>query len=95
MFVSASFRPLLLPSGAPPFSFAYNMGLFFAVSWVPDDGHARSLRSHRIAWFLPFLAPCFAACSSLLPWPWWRSVTRSRWSLGPLWPFRLRWSVAR
>jgi len=43
-------------SGAPPFRSAHNMGLFFAVSWVPDDGHARSLRSLRIACSFPLLA---------------------------------------
>jgi len=42
------------------------MGLFFKVSWVHDDGHARSLRSLRIACSIPLLADCFAACSSLL-----------------------------
>jgi len=47
-------------------SSAHIVRLLLAVSWGCDDGHARSLRSRRIACFIPLLAPCSAPCSSLL-----------------------------
>jgi len=42
-------------------------GLTRTLDSVPRDGHACSLRSHRIACSLPLLAPCFASCLLLYP----------------------------
>ena len=41
--------PLLLSRPVLPGTSAHIVGLLFAVSWGYDDGHARSLRSLRIA----------------------------------------------
>jgi len=56
-------RPVL------PGTSAHIVRLLPAVSNDHDDGHARSLHSRRIACSLPLLAPCSAACSSLLTHP--------------------------